>query len=188
MFSGLCACSPPKQLNRNLNPRNRRGGAYLIVLWEFKYFVCTLVHNFLHVCYMACSTHPPWFDHWILAKIVKGERGFTPQIKAVIRRRPVFDPSSDHVGFMVDKVTLWQLLSEYLGFPCQLPFYQPILSRVWATIDGIWIGYWIYWPLIHVSTSNYSATANLHNSQSPYYPLSLFSLLCLHQLFPGNGF
>jgi hypothetical protein len=39
------------------------------------------------------------------------------------------------------------------------------------------------------TTSNYSATANLHNSQTITAPAKPFSsLLCLHQPFPGNGF
>jgi hypothetical protein len=32
---------------------------------------------------------------------------------------PRFKPRSGHVGFVVDKVALWQVFSEYLGFPCQ---------------------------------------------------------------------
>jgi hypothetical protein len=36
-----------------------------------------------------------------------------------------------------------------------------------VTIDRIWIGEWIYWPLIPWlgSTNNYNAIADLHNSQ-----------------------
>jgi hypothetical protein len=40
-------------------------------------------------------------------------------------RRPGFYPKSDHVGFMVDKVTLTQVFSEYFGFSCQFSFHQP---------------------------------------------------------------
>jgi hypothetical protein len=41
-----------------------------------------------------------------------------------------------------------------------------ILSRVGVTIDVVWICEWMYWPLIHTTRKyNYSATANLHNSQ-----------------------
>jgi hypothetical protein len=45
-----------------------------------------------------------------------------------------------------------------------------------VTIDGIWIGEWIYWPLFTPlgTTSNYSATANLHNSQITAAPAKLF--------------
>jgi hypothetical protein len=32
-------------------------------------------------------------------------------------RRPGFEPRSGHVGFVVDKVVLGQVLSWYLGFP-----------------------------------------------------------------------
>jgi hypothetical protein len=34
-------------------------------------------------------------------------------------RRPGFEPGSGHVGFVVDKVALGQVFSEYFGFPCQ---------------------------------------------------------------------
>jgi hypothetical protein len=47
-----------------------------------------------------------------------------------------------------------------------------ILSLVrGVTIDGVWIREWIYWPRL-ISTSKYSATANLH--RSPQHKLSLF--------------
>jgi hypothetical protein len=48
----------------------------------------------------------------------------------------------------------------------QSQFWQK-LSRVGVTIDGVWIGEYIYWPFIHrlVSASNYNATANLYNSE-----------------------
>jgi hypothetical protein len=58
-----------------------------------------------------------------------------------------------------------------------------------VTIDGVLIGYWIYWPLIHGTTSHHSATANLHTVQITIAPAKFFySLQCLHQPFPGNGF
>jgi hypothetical protein len=41
--------------------------------------------------------------------------GFSPQ-------RPGFEPRSGHVGFVVDKVALGQVFSEYFGFPCQFSF------------------------------------------------------------------
>jgi hypothetical protein len=43
--------------------------------------------------------------------------GFTP-------RQPEFDPRSSHVGFVVDKVALWQVFSSYLGFPWQFSFHR----------------------------------------------------------------
>jgi hypothetical protein len=47
---------------------------------------------------------------------------------------------------------------------------------VCVAIDGVWIGEWISWPLIHTlgTTSNYSATANLHNSQITTAPAKSF--------------
>jgi hypothetical protein len=35
-----------------------------------------------------------------------------------------FEPRSGHVGFVVDKVALGQVSSEYSGFPCQFPFHR----------------------------------------------------------------
>jgi hypothetical protein len=35
-------------------------------------------------------------------------------------RRPGFDLGSGQVGFVVDKVALAQVFSEYFGFPCQI--------------------------------------------------------------------
>jgi hypothetical protein len=32
--------------------------------------------------------------------------------------RPGFEPGSGHVGFVVDKVALGQVFSEYFGSPC----------------------------------------------------------------------
>jgi hypothetical protein len=47
--------------------------------------------------------------------------------QAVSRRLPItalgFDPRSDHVGFVVDKVALGKVFSEYFGFPCQFSFH-----------------------------------------------------------------
>jgi hypothetical protein len=35
---------------------------------------------------------------------------------------PGFEPGSGRVGFVVDKVALGQVFSEYFGFPCQSSF------------------------------------------------------------------
>jgi hypothetical protein len=35
-----------------------------------------------------------------------------------------FEPGSGHVGFVVHKVALRQVFSEYFGFPCQSSFHQ----------------------------------------------------------------
>jgi hypothetical protein len=42
-------------------------------------------------------------------------------------RRPGFEPGSSHVGFVVDKVALGHVFSEYLGFP-PLPIFIPPIS------------------------------------------------------------
>jgi hypothetical protein len=57
--------------------------------------------------------------------------GFTPL-------RPGFEPVSGHVGFMVKKVALGQIFSEYFGFPCQISFHQcPIEETVAAVPSGL---------------------------------------------------
>jgi hypothetical protein len=49
----------------------------------------------------------------------------TPQLKRLVAGFPPrFAPGSDEVGFVVDKVTLGQVFSEYFGFPCRSSFHQ----------------------------------------------------------------
>jgi hypothetical protein len=43
-------------------------------------------------------------------------------------RRPGFDSRSSHVRFVVDKMALGQVSSEYFGFPCQFSFHQMLHS------------------------------------------------------------
>jgi hypothetical protein len=38
---------------------------------------------------------------------------------------------------------------EWLSLEIDSTDTRPVLSGVWVTIDGIWIGDSIYWPLIH---------------------------------------
>jgi hypothetical protein len=60
-----------------------------------------------------------------------------------------------------------------------------------VTIDGVWIGEWIYRPLTHTTRiyKQLNVIGNLHNSQITTAHAKPFrSLLCLHQPFPGNGF
>jgi hypothetical protein len=57
-----------------------------------------------------------------------------------------FDPGSDQVGFVVDKVALEQVFSEYFGFPCQSSFHQFLhnhshLSSGAGTIGQKWPQY-----------------------------------------------
>jgi hypothetical protein len=54
--------------------------------------------------------------------------------------RPGFEPRSGHVGFVVDKVALEQVFSEYFGFPCQISFHRLLhadISSGAGTIDQI---------------------------------------------------
>jgi hypothetical protein len=58
-----------------------------------------------------------------------------------------------------------------------------MLSRsMCVTIDGVWIGEWIYWLLIprrFGTTSNYSTAANLHNSKITTAPAKFFPACCV---------
>jgi hypothetical protein len=51
-----------------------------------------------------------------------------PQLKRLVAGfpplRPGFDPGSGQVGFVVDKMALGQVFSEYFGFPCQSSFHR----------------------------------------------------------------
>jgi hypothetical protein len=47
------------------------------------------------------------------------------------RRRPVFDPGSVHVGFVVDKVALGQGFPQYFGLPQSISFHRcPITMKI----------------------------------------------------------
>jgi hypothetical protein len=67
--------------------------------------------NFLDNCESINSPMKavPWFRRLVA--------GFPPL-------RPAFDPRSGHVRLLVDKMTLGQVFSEYLGFHCQLSFHR----------------------------------------------------------------
>jgi hypothetical protein len=58
-----------------------------------------------------------------------------------------------------------------------------VLSRDGVTIDGFPIG---FIDNLHVVTIALSLIPTLYNSLQ--HTLSLFSLLCFHHSFPGNGF
>jgi hypothetical protein len=51
-------------------------------------------------------------------------QNFTGQQGVIFgKRRPGFEPRSGDVKFLVDKVALGQVFSEYFGFPCQFAFH-----------------------------------------------------------------
>jgi hypothetical protein len=43
---------------------------------------------------------------------------------------PRLESSSGHVGFVVDKVALWQVFSEYFGFPCQFSSHRMLHTHL----------------------------------------------------------
>jgi hypothetical protein len=44
-------------------------------------------------------------------------------------QRPEFDPGPINVGFVVDKVALGQVFSEYFGLPLSISFHRCSLTR-----------------------------------------------------------
>jgi hypothetical protein len=58
-----------------------------------------------------------------------------------------------------------------------------------VTIDGVWIGEWIYLYTALGTTNNYSAIVNLHTLQiTTAHAKTFSSLLCLEQPLPSNCF
>jgi hypothetical protein len=47
-----------------------------------------------------------------------------------IRWRAEFEPRSGHVGFVVDRVALGQVFSEFFGFSCQFLCHQLLHNRI----------------------------------------------------------
>jgi hypothetical protein len=91
-------------------------------------------------------------NYWPVKIVFRSNLGFQSEkgrtiAQAVSRwlptRRPVFEPGSGHVGFVVDKVALGQVFSKYSRFPCQFLFHQlfhnhPHLSSGASTISQKW--------------------------------------------------
>jgi hypothetical protein len=50
-------------------------------------------------------------------------------VARLLRRTPVFDPGSVHVGFVVDKVALGQGFPEYFGLPQSVLFHRCSITR-----------------------------------------------------------
>jgi hypothetical protein len=63
-----------------------------------------------------------------LLQLIKPKAEAAQQLKRVVAgfppRRPGLAPESGQVGFVVGKVALGQVFSEYLGFSCQSSFHQ----------------------------------------------------------------
>jgi hypothetical protein len=50
-------------------------------------------------------------------------------VARLLRRRHLFDPGSVQVGFVVDKVALGLVFSEYFGLPQSISFHQCSITR-----------------------------------------------------------
>jgi hypothetical protein len=59
-----------------------------------------------------------------------------PLVAAFPPRLPGFDPTSSYVGFVVVKVALGQVFSEYFGFPRQFSFHRLLHTHHLSTGAG----------------------------------------------------
>jgi hypothetical protein len=73
------------------------------------------------------------------SKIKVTWREVVPQLRRLLAgfppRRPGFEPSSRYVGYLVDKVALGQVFSEYFEFPCQ--FSSHLLLHTYHLSSGV---------------------------------------------------
>jgi hypothetical protein len=102
-------------------------------------------------------------------------------------RRPGFEPGSGHVGFVVNKVALRQVFSEYFGFPCQFAFHRllhnhhhhllfgagTIAQTVTAVLSGLSLTPWEKNTIIVPSSFLITHFPSLILSLSSKYPPSM---------------
>jgi hypothetical protein len=70
--------------------------------------------------------------------------------QAVSRWLLRFDPRSGHVGFVVDKVAVGQVFSEYFGFSCQSSFHRLLHNHHHRSSGDGTIGQ--QWPTYQLET------------------------------------
>jgi hypothetical protein len=68
-----------------------------------------------------------------------------------------FDPRSGHLGFVVDKVALGQVFSEYFGFPCQFSFHRLLNTHHHLSAGAGTVG----WILADVPSTQVSPTQGI---------------------------
>jgi hypothetical protein len=93
-----------------------------------------------------CSSETRLFI-FISLSCVMSQNKAAPYLKRLVAglppRRTGFEPGSGQVGFVVDKVALGQVFSEYFGFPCQSSFHQILHhynhpGRSTCRVDPVW--------------------------------------------------
>jgi hypothetical protein len=66
---------------------------------------------------------------------------FVPTLRRFVAGFPLwrhgFEPRSSHVGFVVEKMALGQVFSEYFGFPCQFSFHRLLHTHHLSSGAGI---------------------------------------------------
>jgi hypothetical protein len=94
----------------------------------------TLVYS----CFGLDCTSPILFPYAVAHNFVPTV--VVPQLRRLVAGfppwRPGFDHRSGHVGFVVDKVALRQVFSEYFGFSCQFLFHRPLHTHYLSSGAG----------------------------------------------------
>jgi hypothetical protein len=114
---------------------------------------------------------------WSSAAGCDGPRSYMQAQAGFPPRGPGFDPRSCHVGFVVDKVALGRVFSEYLGFPCQFSFHRLLhthhhLSSGTGTIGQQWPTY----QVDSVSPHTEKLKTKLHAGACSYLQAQLYRL------------
>jgi hypothetical protein len=87
-----------------------------------------IIKRFIVIILCPCNQIQEYYlqlcYHRFLLRVFQLE--VVPKLRRLVasfpQRRIVFEPKSGHVGFVVDKVALGHVFSEYFGFPCQFSF------------------------------------------------------------------
>jgi hypothetical protein len=95
-------------------------------------------HNH-NICRCFTECYISYHDTWLNEIEVVMDHGMAQAVDhRFLPRRPGFYPRSSYVGFVMGKVTLGQVFSEYFGFSYQSLFYQLTHIHYLPLIDGIY--------------------------------------------------
>jgi hypothetical protein len=96
-----------KSHRKYCQPGNSLKKAYLSVAFQLSAFLiwCLYFYKFIYLFIYGLA----------IAKLLVA--GFPPRL-------PGFEPWTRHVGYVVDKVALGQVFSDYFDFPCQFLFHR----------------------------------------------------------------
>jgi hypothetical protein len=81
-------------------------------------------YQYLHILQVQLSYISQWSGMFVLFRYNLAAPYLRRLVAGFPLRRPGFELESGHVGFVVDKVALRQVFSQYFGFPCRSLFHQ----------------------------------------------------------------